>query len=1127
MAKLNIVEGMNLKQIEPILLKRAQNITIISQMHLRGKELEYLIKAFEVPLDSSDQKYMVKSLWSKYPFSCLACTVYLAIFKYDGNFWDHFRRYIIIKDTGLWKNLFLETIKKKELKVFDQNRTQKYLNNILGHAGIPQKNVAIFIRNVIIPAAENDLDAYEIYELIKINSNSLIKTYHLFKGVIDFIKLGDEVSINLINRILKLWKEQHKPFYKNNLGYLPDHLLKGMDKYLKENAEHTYRNKNPIAHPKLRLNPAALKVVIHLPIIKQKNSSINDVKWVITNKQTLESHEISTVKIELSGGVNEFLVEEFQKDYVIMPKYQYSVELYYNNNLETEFVFNQENILFFHPKTNEQLVDINKPFKELQMVASNDYIKDISSWNSQTYHYNMNQTWRGYSLIEVEATHTEEIVMGNHVIVLSNKDSLPYLSGKLLDNIGHERFTVYEKAPILIVPKEFTPFFMNKFDWHLKLFSKGTGESESFSIVDMDKTFTVNGDVRIPLKSSEVIQDTGFGEFELMLYGPLGTDITFNFIMGENINVRVHQDLFMKRKKLKSIQFHVPSSYNAEVIWPENINMFQKLKRGQFIDFSMKCSIDQYKIVIQFTNDKTDTSLPLVLYTKPYDAKIIYQNSIFQSGTMTDKTEINLEKARLVIDLENPSLNKYNSEKFEITLKSKTADKYIHKSVRIGKKVTIPLSYFSDVHDKYSVELYCKIDPIETEYRPFLFIDNNWKVTNFNYSYDHESIEMKWEESFSQENMQLKIWKLDEPTKANQKFDLSKGQTKFTLNNGGSGYYLLEWLEKNNNPFAFLLDDKDNQPSYKHGQYQVIKVDTPYTLSELTLLHDKDGLEYEFESEEFEQLVHAIKQMGPKYVSLLTEDYDACCDFGIRNIDLLIDLVQNPDEDREMIEILLLLAGFAEWDYSSLRSTLATDVNQQVIDDVQNTNKNYFGDKIAMQMIAQNNGTQLNIMLQQMQLDHSVIQDFSVTQAHIEFIKKMKVNSNYRQKIVQLLEDNYMYITNVYQQKKEKNKFDYRLFKEIDKRDYQLDNLPGNTYPYLIAKVALLNRLLSISEISFSDEERKGIRSVTKKILETDKAWLTHDLVYISGYYEMLIKTRHLNKERSKAREYSSFKWKS
>ena len=332
-----IIESKNLSEIESILEQRANNVTIISQISISGKELTSIIKMLRIPLINRDQNYIMKSLWRNYPYTCLVTTVYIAIHKYDGNYWDHFDRYLSVQNQGLWKRLFIENLERKQLVVFDRNGIQKYINNILGHAGIPKGNAVNFISDVIIPAVENDMDAYDVYHAIRTGSNLAIKTYRLYKGVIDFIKLGDEVSLNLLDRFIKLWKEQQIPFYEHNKGYIPTHLLKELDKYVKENhiKTTTKKSKIPIQLPKLKLEPSSLNVYIQIPVIQSTNNDIESVYWIISDKRKENTVVIDTTKVMLSNGINEFLVEDFQKKYEVYPKGEYEISLYIDKKLES------------------------------------------------------------------------------------------------------------------------------------------------------------------------------------------------------------------------------------------------------------------------------------------------------------------------------------------------------------------------------------------------------------------------------------------------------------------------------------------------------------------------------------------------------------------------------------------------------------------------------------------------------------------------------------------------------------------------------------------------------------------------------------------------------------------------
>lgn len=1124
-----IEENMNLTKIEEILKERANGITIISQISISTDELNALIKSTRVPLRTADQKYMIKTLWGKYPYSLLTLTVFIAIFKYDGNFWDRFREIIRIEKTGLWKNLFLDTIIKIGLVNFDRGGTQKYLNNILGHAGIPKANVKNFISDIIIPAIENNMDAEEICQDFRKGTHTYIKPYNLYKGVIDFIKMGDIVSLNLIDRCLQIWKEQETPFRKNSKGLIPNHLLVEFDKYIKENNEVTIKRRTPIPKPRLTLDPNKLLVSINLPIVKSNDDTLNDVRWTIVNNQNGNTVTIDTTRVRLSSNINEFLIEDYQKEFEVEPLNQYTVNLYFNHLQVSEHVYETNDLMLFNYRNNEFTDNLSKEYKELYILAANKYLKNKLGVHSPTFIYNMNANWKHYSLIEIEATHVEELKIGDKTILLNNKECNPSLIGKQLDHISHERLPVFKSVPNILIPREFTPFFNNKLNWHLKINAKNRINTKSLALEKLKKVYTKDNDVMVLLDQTNLLEDMDFGEFEVTLYGPLGTDVTLSFIVGKDIDLKVTNDSYQIKRNLKAISFYTHRNYSAEVIWPNHLNVQRKHERNNIVNSQIECSTEQYKLVVQFTNLVTRESLPLIVYTKPYDIKVTYRDSTFYEGSMTDKTKIDLEDALLHIDLESPVLSKYKTYDNQIEITSYSGGKLqrtLPKPIKIGKRSVIPLKYFYESSNKNNISLVYRIPTLNKEEQKLLFIDNDWKLEAFKYQELGESIQVNWKENFSLENMKLKVWHLNDPTRANRMVDLKKNQTAITIEISNPGYYLLEWEEGYENPFAFLLGNKQTKPSFNPNKYRIIKVNTDYSLSILTLLNDNYGEEYEWEENDFFEFIKSIQRFGKEYLQLLLEDYDSCCDFGIRNIDSIIQLLSNSEADKELVDNCLKISGFQEWDKDSLLTSISEELQSGIEEKIEELNFENFGDVKATASFASSNPAQLNILYQQAPFEDSIVKGFSLIHAHMEFVKKIKQDENYLQQVEQMIESEKLFINGLYRKLKRSNKFDYRMFNIVNKRDYDIQSFQMFEYPSLIAKVALFNRLLSIAEYLFTENDRKRIRLITKWLLQNDRDWFMHDLVYLSLLYENIQKQKKYNMERGKKIGHTSFKWK-
>ncbi|OZM56887.1 hypothetical protein CIB95_08945 [Lottiidibacillus patelloidae] len=1124
-----IEENMNLAKIEAILRERANGITIISQISISTNELNILIKTTRVPLRTADQKHMIKTLWGSYPYCCLTLTVFIAIFKYDGNFWDRFRSMIRIEKTGLWKTLFLETINNKGLVNFDKSGTQKYLNNILGHAGIPKANVKSFITDIIFPAIENNLDAEEICQEFRRGTHTYIKPYNLYKGVIDFIKMGDIVSLNLIDRCLQIWKEQETPFLKKSKGLIPKHLLIEFDKYLKENDEITITSRIPNPKPRLTVNPNKLIVSINLPIFKSNDSMLSDVKWLIVDNLNGNTVTIDTTKVRLSNNINEFLIEDYQKEFAVEPNKQYTVKLFLNNILVSEQAYDTSDLMLFNYQTNEFTGILSKEYKELYIIVANKYLRDELKLNSPTFIYNMNADWNHYSLIEIEATHIEEMKIGDKTILLNNKDSNPSLIGKQIDHITHERLPVFNSFPNILIPREFTPFFNNKSNWHIKINAKNNADTKIIALEKLKKVYTEDSGVRIILDETGLLKDMDFGEFEITLYGPLGTDVRLKFIVGKDIDLKITKNSYQSKMNLKTISFYTHRNYSAEVIWPNHLNVQRKHERSNIVNSQIECSTDQYKLIVQFTNLVTRESLPLIVYTKPYDIKVTYGDNTFFEGSMTDKTKMDLDEAYLHIDLENPFLNKYKSYDNHILLTSYSSGKIqrtFPKPIKMGKKSVIPLKYFNESSNKNNISLVYRIPALNKEDKRLLFIDNDWKLEYFKYKELDEAIQVEWKENFSLENMKLKVWQLNDLQKASKTVDLKKSQTATSIEINNPGYYLLEWEEGNENPFGFLLGDQQTKPSFKSDKYRIVKVNTDYSLSILTLLNDNHGEEYEWEENEFLGLMKSIQRFGQDYMQLLLEDYDSCCDFGIRNIGLLIQLLSNSKADKELVDICLKISGFQEWDKDSLLTCISEEIQPGIEEKLDEIDFDNFGDGKAAESFASSIPAQLNVLYQQTPFEDSIVKGFSHIHAHIEFVKKIKQNAGYFHQVEQLLESEKLYINGLYRKLKTSNKFDYRMFNIVNKREYFIQTFQMFEYPSLIAKVALFNRLLSIAEFTFTENDRKRIRLITKWLLQSDRNWFIHDLVYLSFLYENIQKQKKYNKERGTRSGYTSFKWK-
>ncbi|WP_146547601.1 hypothetical protein [Rummeliibacillus suwonensis] len=111
-------------------------------------------------------KTICEKVWSLAPKTMLLATVTFAIEQYKGNFWSDFGKTIELYEHNLWRKNFMKALKKQNMYIFKGSSIQRYIRNILGHAGIPRSQVKPFVNNIILPAIENDYSAEEVQQII-------------------------------------------------------------------------------------------------------------------------------------------------------------------------------------------------------------------------------------------------------------------------------------------------------------------------------------------------------------------------------------------------------------------------------------------------------------------------------------------------------------------------------------------------------------------------------------------------------------------------------------------------------------------------------------------------------------------------------------------------------------------------------------------------------------------------------------------------------------------------------------------------------------------------------------------------------------------------------------------------
>ena len=623
-----------------------QNVKIISEVRIPYDAYLKISKNFKRILESSrfNEDRRIQEMWLLAPKTCLVVTVNYAIYNYGGNFWSPFKQFIALRNDGLWKNSFYRTIGLEDLEVFHPNSSQKFISNILGHAGIPKGNVGEFLRNVIIPAVNFNLDVEEIIDAIKSekNSGSVVKSYGLYRGVKDFIKLDTSVSRDFLERCMEVWKEQERPFNEKHRGYLPDHILFEFEEFASDPSntkiEVSGRHKK-VNRPILNYSTTFQNIFIKFPVQRFNLNEFKEVKWIIRLQD--DEIEISTVKVNsVENKESEFYVGKNNGEYPILPHSEYEIFLYVDDELTGEWTFYNTDTYVFNSKTFElERRNIITADRILLVIHENqlDNIRTLESYNTI---YPLMGIWNGFYEVEVTIDGYTKLVMGERELILNNSAKWFELTGETWGNLKSDT-VCFNNIPTLTVSKELFKLSKDMTNWNIRIHHNWSNKSIREKVVELPYILEDEYSI-INIESLMKKAGFSFGKFTLSLTGDLGKDKRFDF--------NYIPETFMKitQEKNETIFNH---DTNIDFTFHSVINVE---KQSETV-ISIGRRDEQQKIEGFVIDKNTKESLPIVLYNSLFTLAIKADNDFHVIGGTFDISSFTYSSSSILIDLENPS----------------------------------------------------------------------------------------------------------------------------------------------------------------------------------------------------------------------------------------------------------------------------------------------------------------------------------------------------------------------------------------------------------------------------------------------------------------------------------------
>lgn len=1019
---MKVTEEQSLLQIEKLLKKNINNVVVVSEITIEQHDLEIIVQKIKTLFTNNTEEEKIIKLWTTYPNVSLIATVFIAVYKYKSNFWGNFTQITGIENTNLWRDSFWSYIKSKNIQTFRENN-RKYVNTILGHAGIPYFCVPRLLENAIIPAIDRGLNEIDIYENTKKNEYENL----LLKGVLSFIQLGGRVPLSMIQRIQNIWRSQNKPFTNNFEGYLPNHILQALDKFEPQESGGHLEYKRPI----VLFDEKARIITLSIPGVRIDKKEAEQVYWeIVDSSKKTEATKINMEEINYKdSNTTEYIPEmEFfplkpNRKYLVTLRYKYSSKIIFEEKINTNPIL----ISFNKEKRFHRLVDayLDKEYETLSLIVKNDEInvvKNEINLASITIEQ-LNNKWKNYSAVYITVNGKETIKIAESLIYL-NQTIEPNVDGEKQNHLVHSEYPLFIRKPYLVLPDYVTQDVIKGNLTHVRLRNHWTNQI-TMRKVNKNDIIYLNGETRIYFDELFTETDDKIITYTLSLSGRLGYDYTYTFMLMHDFQISLG-------KNNRNINIRLPFNYSLIVQWPLDVEVARN--RGSY---DIVAPENQYKLLISIFNHKDRIKNDFILYSSLYNIRFIGNENIYPLGSEISRIPWNQNSFEIEIDTTNPSFGKEIGSTTKLEIEEN--QRYIEFDISSDS-----VSYFSDEKLNKNVDeslfYNYRFNNIKNNFAPLITIRNQWELGNLEWDLNGLILDLKWEQSNYINEKFIRIWKLNKPLQECIDIPLTKRKRTFSYKFDEPGIFLLEWKDIN-------AGDVLNKPSFEVGKSKIFRIGTNKTLANLLLNRE----EYQFN--EIQDLLKGIHLFGEKYLSLIIDDYDACCDFGIRIGDYLEEIYINKRLSKQYVSILTKITGLQELDGDTLFLINHQILNKKYKDNFLDIKDWYFSQDKLIKSCHNLKPRQLNIKMQELKTYSPIIYDFSLQNEMVRFLYKMRYPQgneeyiNYINRILDYYNDEIKDCIKLLKREKSNSKY-WGVFNEIERRNYngKLDFNDDNQY---------------------------------------------------------------------------------
>ena len=409
-----------------------------------------------------------------------------------------------------------------------------------------------------------------------------------------------------------------------------------------------------------------------------------------------------------------------------------------------------------------------------------------------------------------------------------------------------------------------------------------------------------------------------------------------------------------------------------------------------------------------------------------------------------------------------------------------------------------------------------KIDEMKVEQHLFT-VETQWGLTELTISED-ETYQINWDTSFNSPNRVARLWSLDKEPTIISTLDLTDKERQWRMDSASipDGFYLFEIADVETDDFLAIFSEVIFPEEINSKTALISKgIDLEkYSFTRWLLLDDLFGEEIEWSLINIKEKLELIYNHEKLYMPLLRNSYSEICDFGLRNIDSLLQIFDDVT-DVNYEAFLHQISGFQEWDLGSFTNVIAKNLLSTSL------NIDYApSDLISIHKM---NYYELALSYQRSKRREILIKGFSLRHEYLKHYSMLTQSKSYSEQVDIYLNSNQKKFDNLLEELEGNELIPKNLYGKLINR--QVDSKVMDL-PYVMGLVAYGTATILFAESRFSTKFIDELRELVPKLFELNEKWFIHDLVFWKNHLQNEEQNKKKNNDRRKQYEYTSFAWK-